>query len=342
MKNQSKYTIVCLLLFLFLIPLAQASNKVRIATIGASPSINKNQSPEVLVEQMISFWQGQLNQVLHSKLDLIVLPEASDVPVGLSSAAQKMYIDARKNKLADFLASVARKNNCYIAFGSIHKVEKGFRNSLILLDRNGKVAGTYHKNFPTIGEMEDGIIPGNQATVIQCDFGKLAMTICFDLNYDELRLQYAKQQPDIILFSSVYHGGLMQSLWAYSCRSYFVSAIGVVQLPSEILSPLGETLASSTNYFNYTVSTINLDYKLAHLDYNWERLVKLKAKYGDAVTIHDPGKVGAVLITSEDNTVSAAQMVKEFDIELLDPYFDRSRMFRKKELEKDPKFSLKQ
>lgn len=183
--------------------------------------------------------------------------------------------------------------------------------------------------------MEDGIIPGDQAPIIQCDFGKVAMAICFDLNYDELRLKYAKQQPDIILFSSVYHGGLMQSLWAYSCRSYFVSAIGVVQLPSEVLSPLGEIVASSTNYFNYTVSTINLDYKLAHLDYNWERLTKLKAKYGDAVSIHDPGKVGAVMISSEDKTISAAQMVREFDIELLDPYFDRSRMFRKQQLEKE-------
>ncbi|MDO8994169.1 MAG: carbon-nitrogen hydrolase family protein, partial [Daejeonella sp.] len=272
MKNHSKFTIASLLLFLFLIPMAQATNKVRIATIGASPTINKNQSPEVLVEQMISFWQGQLNQVLKSKLDLIVLPEICDVPVGLSTAEQKLYVDVRKDRLSDFFASVAKENNCYIAFGSLHNADKGLRNSLILLDRAGKIAGTYHKNFPTIPEMEQGVIPGDQAQIFQCDFGTVGMAICFDLNYDELRLKYAQQQPDIILFSSVYHGGLMQSVWAYSCRSYFVSAIGVVQLPSEVLNPLGEIVASSTNYFNYTLATINLDYELAHLDYNWDKL----------------------------------------------------------------------
>ena len=334
MKNQAKFTIVSLLLFLFLLPFAQASNKVRIATIGASPSINRDQSPEALVDQMISFWEGQISQVIHSKLDLIVLPEACDVPSGMSGVAQKLYIKERKAKLLDFFASKAKANNCYIAFGSIHEADGGLRNSLILLDRTGKIAGTYHKNFPTIGEMEDGMIPGDEVPIIQCDFGRVAMAICFDLNYEELRLKYEKLQPDIILFSSLYHGGLMQGLWAYTCRSYFVSAIGVVQLPSEVISPLGEIVSTSTNYFNYTLSTINLDYKLAHLDYNWERLKKLKAKYGDAVTIHDPGKVGAVMITSEDKNVSAAEMVKEFDIELLDPYFDRSRAFRKKELEK--------
>jgi len=334
LRNRSKFSIAILLIFLFLIQIANASNKVRIATIGAaSPSVNKNQTTAAYVEQMISFWDAQLNQVLKSKLDLIVLPEACDVPTGLSYPEQKLYIKERKTKLLDFFAAKARENNCYIAFGSVHEVDKGLRNSLIMLDRNGKVAGTYHKNFPTIYEMEGGIIPGDEAPIIQCDFGKVAMSICFDLNYDELRLKYVKQQPDIILFSSVYHGGLMQGLWAYSCQSFLVSAIGVVQLPSEIVNPMGEIVASSTNYFNYTVSTINLDYKLVHLDYNWQKLVKLKAKYGDAVTIHDPGKVGAVMITSEDKNVSAAQMVTEFDIELLDTYFDRSRMFRKKELE---------
>ena len=334
MKNLSKFTIVSLLLLLFLAPLAQASKPVRIATIGASPSINKNQSPEALVEQMIGFWQGQLNQVLNSKLDLIVLPEICDVPVGMSTSEQKIYVEAKKNKLSDFFAKIARENNCYIAFGSLHNTDKGLRNSLILLDRAGKIAGTYHKNFPTIPEMEQGVIPGDQTTIIKCDFGTVGMAICFDLNYDELRAKYAQQQPDIILFSSVYHGGLMQSTWAYSCRSYFVSAIGVVQLPSEVLNPLGEIVASSTNYFNYTLATINLDYELAHLDYNWDKLKKLKAKYGDAVSIHDPGKVGSIMITSEDKAISALQMVKEFDIELLDTYFDRSRMFRKKELNK--------
>lgn len=332
MKTQSKLTIASLMLFLFLMPIAQASKPVKIATIGASPSINKNQSPEVLVEQMISFWQGQLNQVLKSKLDLIVLPEVCDVPVGLNSSEQRTYLETRKNRLSDFFAKIARENNCYIAFGSLHEADRGLRNSVILLDRTGKIAGTYHKNFPTISEMEQGVIPGDQTPVFQCDFGTVGMAICFDLNYDELRVKYSKLQPDIIIFSSLYHGGLMQNQWAYSNRSYFVSAIGTVQLPSEVINPMGEIIASSTNYFNYTLATINLDYKLAHLDYNWEKLRKLKTKYGDGVSIHDPGKVGSVLITSEDKAISAQQMVKEFDIELLDTYFDRSRAFRKKQM----------
>lgn len=335
-NNQFKHFLTFIMFFLFIgavINSVSAENKITIATIGASPNIDKNQAPEKLVEQMISFWRGQLSQVLRSKVDLIVLPEVCDAPSGLvNTPAQKEYLNTRKNQLLDYFASVAKDNNCYIAFGSIHEANDGLRNSLILLDRKGKVAGTYNKNFTTIYDMNAGVRPGDEISVIQCDFGKVALVICFDLNFDELRQQYAKAKPDVILFSSLYHGGLMQEAWAYSCRSYFVSAVGDTKLPSEIRNPFGEVVATSTNYFNYTIATVNLDYKLVHLDFNWDKLVKIKAKYGDAVTIHDPGKVGAVMITSEDEDVSAAQMIKEFDIELLDDYFNRSRAVRSKHL----------
>ena len=65
------------------------------------------------------------------------------------------------------------------------------RNSCVILDRNGEIAGIYDKNFPTIGEMEKGIKAGKEAPIIQLDFGKVAVAICFDLNFDELREQYA-------------------------------------------------------------------------------------------------------------------------------------------------------
>lgn len=323
---------VLFLLILALIDSANATNKITIATIGASPSINKDQAPEKLVEQVTGFWRGQLRQVLKTKVDLIVLPEVCDAPSGLTLQERTQYLKARKTKLLDYFASVAKENNCYIAFGSLHEEGGNLRNSLILLDRKGTVAGTYNKNFSTIYEMESGIKAGGEVSVIQCDFGRVALAVCFDLNFDELRQEYAKAKPDLILFSSIYHGGLMQGAWAYSCRSYFVSAIGDSRVPSGILNPLGEIVASNTNYFNYTVATVNLDYKVVHLDYNWDKLTKLKAKYGDAVTIHDPGRIGAVLITSEHKDISAEQMIKEFDIELLDDYFNRSRAVRTKQL----------
>jgi hypothetical protein len=176
--------------------------------------------------------------------------------------------------------------------------------------------------------MQGGIVTGTQTPLIKCDFGNLACAICFDLNFEELRTAYAALKPDIIVFPSMYHGGIVQENWAYQCRSFFVCAGGFREFPSEIRNPLGEVVASSSNYYDYAVAKINLDRRLVHLDDNGPRLKELKKKYGQGVSILNPGRLGSVLLSSEEKNVSVDQMIKEFNIELLDDYFARSRQVR--------------
>jgi hypothetical protein len=316
-----------LLIFLLLLPgVLSAARYVKVATIGAAPAIDTKQDPQLIVNEVIEFWKRELNQVLPDKPDLILLPEVCDM-----SVAGNEYLRVRKNQVLDYFASVAKSNNCYIAFGMLREESKDiWLNSCVVLDRNGSIAGIFDKNFPTIGEMENGIKASHVAPLIQCDFGSVAVAICFDLNFDELLDHYVKEKPDLILFSSMYHGGLVQSKWAFECRSHFAGSVYRGN-PSEIRNPMGDVVATTTNYFNFTVADINLDCRLVHLDYNWEKLKSVKKKYGPSVTISDPGRVGAVLITSEDKDISVDKMISEFEIELLDDYFKRARNFRLKE-----------
>ena len=330
MRNSRCYCINILVILLFIGSTAtKAGNRITIATIGVfggTASEAEKLQPQKSVDRMIAFWKGEIKMVLPSNPDLIVLTEACDRPQGLDEEQQFNYYRTRKNQVLDYFSSVAKANHCYLAFGMKREEEKGnWLNSCYLLDRNGKIAGIYNKSFPTIYEIEAGIKADTEAPVFQCDFGRVACAICFDLNFEELRLKYETLKPDIILFPSRYHGGLMQAYWAYSCRAFFVGAVAASGCQSEICNPLGEIIASSTNYFHYAVASVNLDCRLVHLDYNWEKLKALKNKYGERVTISDPGKVGVVLIASEDSMVSVIQMIKEFDIELLDEYFTRSR-----------------
>lgn len=311
---------------------SMAINNVKIATIGAvSPHFDADMTPQQMVDGMIKFWDAELNQVLPDKPDLIVLPEVCDRPGGMTPEQRIAYYAVQKDQLLDYFRSIARANQCYIAYGPMRDIGGGhWRNSCVILGRDGEIAGMYDKNFPTIGALEHGTVAGTKADLIQLDFGTVGCAICFDLNFDELLREYQKSHPDLLIFIGLYHGGLVQSYWAYTSRAYFVGAVGISNLPSEIRNPFGEVVASSTNYFHYTVATVNLDRRLVHLDYNWAKLKALKEKYGDKVTIYDPGEVGAVMITSEHDDISAEEMIKEFDIELLDNYFDRSRAVREK------------
>jgi hypothetical protein len=284
--------------------------------------------PQEVVAKMITHWRARFAQVLPDKPDLIVVPEACDRPAGFSLDKRLEYYRVRTDQIQQFFAQTARENKCYIVYSAAREMEDGtWRNSSILIDRAGTVAGIYNKNHVVIEETtQAGILCGRDAPVFDCDFGRVAFAICFDLNFDELRLKYKQAKPDLLIFSSMYHGGLMQAYWAYSCRCHFVGA--VAGLPCEIRTPLGEVIASNSNYFDYVVATVNLDCRLVHLDYNWNRLKALKDKYGPKVTVKDPGYLGSVLVTSEHETISVEQMIQEFDIELLDDYMQRALAHR--------------
>ena|GEM_PF-124749 len=310
-------------------PLLKARKRVKIATIGPRPlSVQADSQSQAVVAKMIAHWRARFAQVLPDKPDLIVVPEACDRPAGFPLDKRLEYYRVRKDQIQRFFAQTARENKCYIVYSAARQVEDGtWRNSSILIDRTGEIAGIYNKNHVVIEETtQAGILCGREAPVIDCDFGRVAFAICFDLNFDELRVKYKQARPDLLIFSSMYHGGLMQAYWAYSCRCHFVGA--VAGLPCEIRTPLGEVVASSSNYFDYTVATVNLDCCLVHLDYNWKRLKALKAKYGPKVRVTDPGYLGAVLVTSEHETTSAEEMIREFEIELLDDYMARALAHR--------------
>lgn len=192
------------------------------------------------------------------------------------------------------------------------------RNITEYIGRDGEVVGGYAKNHLTMEEHDEtGLAYSDSVDVIDLDFGCVGTAICFDLNFDELRQQYRRRGVELMVFSSEYHGGLMQNYWAYSLRSYFAAAIRP-PAPSAIVSPVGETLAESTNYFPQVTSRINLDYVLVHLDGHWTKLAAMKAKHRDAVKVHDPGRLGSVLVTAESPGLSIADLVAEYELEQLD------------------------
>lgn len=283
------------------------------------------------VQEMLAYLNENLQKVLPDKPDLIVVPEACDRFPSFTMEERKRYYRYRGDRIRDFYRDIARKNRCTIAYSACRFLPEEetlpFRNSTQLLGPNGEILGIYDKNHLVPAELDNGEIAyGTEAPIFTLPFGRVGCAICFDLNYDELMRRYAAQKPDLILFSSMYHGGLSQEYWAYSCRSYFAGAICGDQ--SRILSPFGETLASTTNYYDFVTGKINLDYTLVHIDGNAPKYRAAKEKYGDRLQIHDPGHIGAVMLTYEDTDQTVMDIVREFDMVLLDDYFDACRRHR--------------
>lgn len=281
------------------------------------------------IDAEIRHWSERIDSVLPENPDLIVLPEAADRPsIHTFGDRQLAYFRERGTHVRDAIAAIARENRVNIAYSAQQVTDDYARNRTDYLDRSGAVVGSYDKNHLVIDEHEVNTLDyGTEAPVFDLDFGRVATAICFDLNFDELRERYVGRRAELIVFSSEYHGGLMQNYWAYSLRAYFAGSIRP-PAPSAIISPVGETLGETTNYFPQVTRTINLDYAVAHLDGNWKKFEAAKRTYRDALGVHDPGRLGSVLLTAESPDLTIADVVAEFEIELLDDYLARCRAHR--------------
>ncbi len=308
------------------------SNFIKIAVLAPAPlDLNGKPADEKAVDAIIEHWNTKAGEVLPDKPDIIITPECSDRYGDIPREKRLEYYELRGEKTAEFWQKTAKENNCLVAYSAVRKTGDGFYNSTEIIGRDGKTAGVYQKNYPTTLELESGVKPGSEAPLIDCGFGEAACAICFDLNFDELRLRYAAKKPDIIIFSSMYHGGLMQNYWAYSCRAHSVGAIA--GLPSAIISPAGEIIASTTNHYDFVTASADLDCGLFHIDYNGAKFSDIKKKHGSRVKISDPGHLGAVLVSCESRDLNIRRVVDEFKLEPLDDYFERAISARNKSLE---------
>lgn len=304
---------------------------VTISCVTAPPlPLDRSVSLDRATELEVEHWRDRIETVLPHSPDLVILPEAADRPLPTTFGSERImdYIEARGSVVRDSLAQIAQENRCNIAYSS-QWIEGPVRvNRTQYIDRAGTIAGYYDKNHLVIDEHDENRLDyGTETGIVDLDFGRVGTAICFDLNFDELRRRYQGTGVELMVFNSEYHGGLMQNYWAYSLRTYFAGAIRP-PAPSAILSPQGEILAETTNYFSEVTASINLDYALVHLDGHWGKLAAMQAKYRDGVRVHDPGRLGSVLVTAVDRGLTVSSLCAEFELERLDDYLDRSRAHR--------------
>lgn len=253
-------------------------------------------------------------------LDLVVFGEGVEAHGMTVETAEEL---ARPGPFLNLYRDFARREGCTVA-GSV-KLRRGSKvhNSIAFLGPGGEVLGSYDKSFLTMSELEDGLSPGSGPSVVPTPAGRLGGIICFDLNFEELRQAYRTLRPDVLCFASMYHGGLMQQMWAYDCRAFFISALQFHGCG--VLDPFGRPRSLTDCYRSVAMATINLDRVMVHLDFNRDTFADIERRYLGEVVVDVPANVGSALIYSLSEKRSALEVAEEFGLELLDDYFTRAR-----------------
>ena len=140
--------------------------------------------------------------------DMIVLPETF---TGVGSSPEECHASAEEvtGPTPTAIAKKAREYGAYITCPIVEQRDGKLHNVVLFFDRKGKLATRYEKYFPTIGEMENGIVPGTESVVIETDLGRIGFLICYDLNFEELADKIRRKRAELVLFSS--NGGYRQA-----------------------------------------------------------------------------------------------------------------------------------
>jgi beta-ureidopropionase len=278
--------------------------------------------PDKTRESRIKRMLERMNDVIGLKPDIVCIPELFDTSwvdeeLPLSTTAEDERVPG---PVTARIAEFARKNRCYVVCPVYTKKDGNYYNSSLLLDRQGDIAGVYHKIHPVKTEIltgssdkeSQGVIPGaTDQPVIETDFGKVGMQICYDANWADGWDNLKRQGADIILFSSAFPGGRMLNYYAWRNNCYVVSATGG---DARIVDMSGNDLHASSTFVRYAWAEINLEKVNADTWPTNDRLPELFSKYGEKLRIKVWDNTGVITLESLDSSIKVSDVMKEFGI----------------------------
>ncbi len=208
------------------------------------------------------------------------------------------------------------------------KAGKKYANAAVLFDRRGSVAGIYRKMHPValVGkdDLEGGVTPGGATPVFACDFGKLGVQICWDIQFDDGWQALANAAPEIVAWPSA---SPAKALPAARARAGI--AISSSRVPwrdnATIFEPTGLVAAQVRGANRILVHELDLSFAILGWSEGLRNGEALREKYGSRVGFHYEGSEDMGLFWSNDPATPIGAMVRSIGGEELDAQLARNR-----------------
>lgn len=198
---------------------------------------------------------------------LIQFPEGA--LSGYIKSQIKQWPDFAWNRLQTELKKIcleAERLKIWVVTGSVHQLPFPFRpyNCLYVIDDHGRICARYDKRFISNSELKCWFTPGKEPLVFTVDGWRIGLSVCIEINFPELFLEYARLQTDAILCSSYSDNPTYQLLArahaATNCCwfSLAIPANTSAAAPSLIVGPDGIVLKSGhKNRENLLISELD-------------------------------------------------------------------------------------
>ena len=178
---------------------------MKVACIQSSAGENYNKNFKQIVKL--------INQSIKNKADLIITPETTSLITSDKSILYKNTFKMSSDPLIKKVKEIAKHNKKWILIGSLPIKDKTkYRNRSIMINPNGKIATYYDKikmfdvKLPNNEQHKESktFKPGNKLVSVKLPWGRLGLTICFDLRFPEIYRNLSKKNLNFITVPSAF------------------------------------------------------------------------------------------------------------------------------------------
>ncbi len=172
---------------------------------------------------------------------LVALPEY----FGIMGMREEDKVSLREREgsgpIQAFLAATAKKHGIWLLGGSVPlqcDAPDKVRNSSMLYDESGRLVARYDKIHLFGFEMGEEryseqrtIEPGNRVVTVDSPFGRIGLSVCYDLRFPEL--YRAMKEIDIILVPSAFTETTGRAHWEPLIRARAIENLAYVVAPAQ-------------------------------------------------------------------------------------------------------------
>ena len=140
--------------------------------------------------------EAVLTKYRDARPDFIMLPEIFTCPY--DNSCFPAWAQEEGGEVCSWLSEMAGKHHAWLIGGSVPELgpDGKIYNTSYIYDRTGRLAGKHRKVHLFDIDVEGGqsfresdvLSPGESATVIETEFGKIGVCICFDIRFPQLFL----------------------------------------------------------------------------------------------------------------------------------------------------------
>ena len=211
-----------------------------------------------LVEYNVAKAERYIRQAASNGAELILLPEAFSTGADFNNGEENLrYAERIDGPTLTRMRTIAKELSVYIVCPIVVNTgENCWENTAFFIDNQGNILGRYVKTHP-VGCERDLVRRGTSYPVFDTKFGKIGISICYDICFPETSRLLALHGAEIVLVSAAWRGSHYFKEWwdiNLQCRAIdnlvYVAAVNACGCTgdgsemfagkSQVINPIGQ------------------------------------------------------------------------------------------------------